>query len=262
MTKPCKAEFEDIPMTVEQTRPNGGDLDRGSGAALWRQIADILQAEIVADTLANADGRLPPERELTARFGVNRHTVRQALGDLAERGIVRAEQGRGVFVNTELLAYPLGRRVRFTENLTAQQIAPRGEIIEIVEDVAERDVATALALKAGAPVWRVERLGLAEDRRISIASHFFSRRAFPRLKAAFENETSITRVLENYGVPNYERRETRVTARPATAEETRLLELPRGRPVLVTEGVNIAPDGKPVEYSVARFAADRVQLLA
>lgn len=241
---------------------NDAGLDRGMGAALWRQIADILHSEIVANRFAEADGRLPPERELTERFGVNRHTVRRAVGHLAERGIVRTEQGRGVFVNAELLAYPLGRRVRFTENLTAQQMPARGRIVEVVKETAERDIASALDIEPGAPVWRVERLGSAEDRPISIASHYFSRRAFPRLEAAFQDETSITRVLEKYGVPNYERRETRILARPATAEEMRHLELARGRPVLVTEGVNIDPTGRPVEYSVARFAADRVQLLA
>lgn len=241
---------------------NDANLDRGMGAALWRQIADILQSEIDANRFAETDGRLPPERELTERFSVNRHTVRRAVGHLAERGIVRTEQGRGVFVNAELLAYPLGRRVRFTENLTAQQIAPRGRIVDIVAEPAERDVSLALDLKADAPVWRVERLGLAEDRPISIASHYLSHRAFPSLEAAFRDETSITRVLEKFGVPNYERRETRILARPATADESRRLDLPRGRPVLVTEGVNTDPNGRPIEYSVARFAADRVQLLA
>ena len=246
-------------MTTEKI---SSDLARGDGAALWRQIADIVQGEINAGAFAEADGRLPPERTLTERFAVNRHTVRRALAHLAEQGIVRSEQGRGVFVNAELVAYPLGRRVRFTETLSAQQRAPSGRILAIEDETAARDVARALDLGPNAKVWRVDRLGYAEDRPISIASHYFSRRAFPRLPAAFRDETSVTRVLAKYGVQQYERRETRILARPASSEEARLLDLPRGRPVLVTEGVNIDPEGKPVEFSVARFAADRVQLLA
>lgn len=237
-------------------------LERGVGAALWKQIADRLQAEIKADSFSESGGRLPTERELTDRFGVNRHTVRRALASLAETGLIRTEQGRGVFVNADLVEYPLGRRVRFTETLRAQQADPVGRIIEVVEEPADRDIAEALNLPADAKVWRVERHGFADGKPISIASHFFSRASFPRLGKAFANETSITRVLERYGVPNYERRETRILARPATAEEARLLDLARGRPVLVTEAVNTDPAGKPIEYGVARFAADRVQLLA
>lgn len=237
-------------------------LERGAGSALWRQIAERLKTEIEANRYGEAGGRLPTERELTERFDVNRHTVRRALSALAETGLVRTEQGRGVFVNADLVEYPLGRRVRFTETLMAQRASPEGRILEVVDQPASKDIAAALALRLGDRVWRVERRGFAEDHPVAVGSHFFSRTAFPRIDQAFKRETSVTRVLARYGVPNYERRETRILARPATAEEARLLKLPRGRPVLVTEGINIDPDGRPVEYSVSRFAADRVQLLA
>ena len=250
-------------MTLDPTSQNRRDeqLVRGEGAALWRQISDTLRAEIQAGAYEQEDGRLPTERELTTRFGVNRHTVRRALGALAEIGLVRTEQGRGVFVNAELLAYPLGRRVRFTESLKAQQRTPRGDILEIVREGASSDVAAALGLPIGAPIWRVERCGFAEDRPISLASHYFSVAMFPAIDQAFRQSSSITQALAGMGVPDYERQETRIVARPATAEETRILDLARGRPVLVTEAVNIDKTGRIIEYGVCRFAADRVQLV-
>ncbi|MGK3945910.1 GntR family transcriptional regulator, partial [Streptomyces caeruleatus] len=67
-------------------------LSRGAGLSAWRQIADALEAEIVAGSLAPGS-QLPTEAELAARFGVNRHTVRRALGALGEQGLVRASQG-------------------------------------------------------------------------------------------------------------------------------------------------------------------------
>ncbi len=235
-------------------------LERGAGAALWKQIADMLEREIKAGAFAETDGRLPPERVLTERFDVNRHTVRRALAALAETGLLRTEQGRGVFVNMELVEYPLGRRVRFTEALAARQHAPSGRIVEMARETAGPDVAAALDLAVGAKVWRIERLGSAEGKPIAIASHYFSLARFPKIDGAFRSSASITAALAAFGCADYERRETRILARPATAEETRLLDLPRGRPVLVTEGVNVMPDGAAIEYSVARFASDRVQL--
>ena len=60
---------------------------RSAPEPVWRQVEAILFAEI-RDGLYRAPHRLPAEHELAARFAVNRHTVRQALAGLVERGIV------------------------------------------------------------------------------------------------------------------------------------------------------------------------------
>ena len=62
-------------------------------------------------------------------------------------------------------------------------------------------------------------------------------------------------------VGDYSRQSTRVMARLPDAEEARLLRQPRNRPVLVTEAVNADIDGEPIEFGIARFASDRVQIL-
>ena len=66
------------------------------GITRWRQIAEALGRDLAEARFT--EGRLPTEPELAARFGVNRHTVRRAIGRLADQGLVRVEQGRGTFV--------------------------------------------------------------------------------------------------------------------------------------------------------------------
>jgi len=83
----------------------------------------------------------------------------------------------------------------------------------------------------------------------------------PDLIAAYRAEQSITRALARCGVPDYTRKSTRVTARLPTAEDARALRLPRSRPVLVAENLNIDQEGRPIEISIARLAAERVQLV-
>lgn len=237
-------------------------LVRGDGATLWRQIATQLEADIKAERFDADNGRLPTERVLTERFGVNRHTVRRALATLAESGLVRTEQGRGVFVNREVVEYPLGKRVRFSANLSAQQRIPAGRILECMKEPAPKDARAALKLSAKSHVWRVERLGLVDGEPFSIATHYFSAARFPNLGAAFAKTHSITEALDQNDLADYERQETRIYARPPTPDETRHLLLPRGRPVLITESINIDADGRPTEFGIARFAADRVQIIA
>lgn len=236
-------------------------LLRGAGATLWRQIASALENDIKADRFSAMDGRLPTERELTERFSVNRHTVRRALATLAESGLVRTEQGRGVFVNREVVDYPLGKRVRFSANLSAQQRIPAGRILACIKEPAARDIRSTLALGKNAQAWRVERLGLVDGEPFSLATHHFSAARFPKLGQAFGTMHSITEALKSNGLTDYERHETRIYARPPTADEIRRLTLPRGRPVLVTESINVDSDGAPTEFGIARFAADRMQIV-
>ena len=101
---------------------------RRSGVAVWRQIADTLTQEI-RDRTYVATGRLPGEAELSTRFGVNRHTLRQAVAALQTEGLVRVEPGRGMFVQHELLDYELSRRTRFSNNLMRQGLLPSKQLL-------------------------------------------------------------------------------------------------------------------------------------
>ena len=235
-------------------------LQRGSGTALWRQIAQTLEGEIAAGAWP-AGARLPTESELALRFAVNRLTLRQAIASLTERGLVRVEQGRGTFVQEQVIDYRIGRRTRFSENISRQRREPAGRLLRMVDLPASPQVARELAVRAGASVLLIETVGIVDSRPISVGSHFFSSARVPGMKEAYQAESSITRALRRIGVADYVRRTTRITARPADGEEARLLNLPKNRPVLVSESVNVDAAGKPLEYGLARFAGDRVQLV-
>jgi GntR family phosphonate transport system transcriptional regulator len=95
---------------------------------IWSSIAANLTAEIAAGTYAQGT-KLPTEAQLALRFGVNRHTVRRALGALAEAGVVQPRRGAGVFVTSVPTEYPLGRRVRFTQNVLASGRTPSRRLL-------------------------------------------------------------------------------------------------------------------------------------
>src|SRR6201996_7592672 len=106
-------------MTSNDSVTPGTQLERGAGVAVWRQIEQILAAEIAASGFG-AEGRLPSEGELAKRFDGNPHPVRRARLGLAANGLVSVEQGRGTFVQPGAIDYSIGRRTRFTENLQKQ----------------------------------------------------------------------------------------------------------------------------------------------
>jgi GntR family phosphonate transport system transcriptional regulator len=238
----------------------GAEIERNSGVAVWRQIEQALTQEIQAGAL-EAGSRLPTEPALAERFGVNRHTVRRAVSALVDRGLVKVEQGRGSFVAEHVLDYLIGRRTRFSDLVHKQNRHPGGALLFARRAEADAAIAEALGIPRGAEVHWLETLGELDGRPISVGSHYFPAARFPDLDEVHRREGSITRTLTHYGCADYERRITKVTARMPSVTDAELLRQARTRPVLVTESVNVDADGVPVEYGLARFAADRFQIV-
>jgi len=126
-------------------------LSRGEGLAAWRQIADGLESDIASGRLRPGQ-KLPTESDLAARFGVNRHTVRRALAVLASRGLVRATQGRGTFVEVQPVAYPIGPKTRFSDVMSKVGREAWGDLISAATVPADSATAAALQIADGSPV--------------------------------------------------------------------------------------------------------------
>lgn len=231
------------------------------GVALWRQIADAIRLDIVGGKLANGD-RLPTEALLAERFSANRHTVRRALAVLAEEGVVAAEQGRGTFVlSIRRLAYPIGKRTRFREGLKGQAASLISVgISDRIENATAR-VAEALGLKSGAKVVRTEGMSVADGVPISRSTTWLSYRRFPDFAARIAEMQSTTLVFQSYGIADYSRASTRISARHADVEETRTLNLAPCAIVLVSEAVDVDPEGEALSYALSRFPAERMELV-
>ncbi len=241
--------------------PSQGDLSRGTGTSLWRQIAERLERDIVTGNRQPGE-RLPTEMQMAEEFGVNRHTIRRAVAALAEQGLVRIEQGRGTFVQESVIDYRVKKRTRFSENMLGHRREPSGTLLGVREEPAEEAVAKALEIRKGTTVVVVERVGEADGRPISVSSHYFPKARFPGLSDVLvETNGSITSAMERLGAGDYTRKVTRVTARTARAADARLLQQSPTKPILLTEGINVDSTGRPVEYSVARWASERVQMV-
>ena len=241
--------------TAEIDRPVGPR----DGVSLWRQIAAALQTDI-ASGLHTAGGRLPTEAELSERFGVNRHTVRRALEELSRDGLIRVEQGRGSFVAEDVLDYTVEARTRFSEWIRKHNKEPHGLVRQLREIAADARVAAGLGIRGGSRVVMLERLGLADDRPVSLTRHYFS----PRLKGlllALQATPRITDALRAVGVEDYLRQQTRVTARLPTRAEAELLRTAHNRPLLVGENINVDRDGVVIEYAVGCYPTPRVQIV-
>jgi GntR family phosphonate transport system transcriptional regulator len=225
---------------------------------LWRQIGSAIENDIRAGRVP-AGQPLPTERELAKRFTVARQTIRRAMADLERQGIISIQQGRGTFVMPSV-SYQLGKRTRFSANLLASGYEPSRELLDCSQIAASADVARHLELDEGAPIVLAECIGCADGVPILTSEHRLSQARFPDLIEAFQETKSITAALQRAGVGDYTRRTTNITTRLPTSDEADRLGQAIDMPVLVTESVNVDPDGHPIEYVITRFAGDRVSL--
>ncbi|MEI5679836.1 MULTISPECIES: phosphonate metabolism transcriptional regulator PhnF [unclassified Mesorhizobium] len=235
-------------------------MERRSGVALWRQVADRIRHGIGGGTLGDGH-KLPPEIWLSEHFGVNRHTVRAAIAALVQEGVLRAEQGRGTFIESrKRLAYPISARTRFSTGMQHQTRDRRGILLGHQQEEASARVAEALALEPGAPVLRLETVSEADGRRVGRATGWFDAVRFPGFEKAYAETGSITSSFARYGVNDYLRRSTLVSARHADADDLENLRLSPGAIVLVAIAINDDLEGRPIQFAETRFAADLVEL--
>lgn len=230
-----------------------------TGYSTWRLIAEELRAEIGDGAIAFGS-RLPTEQELGARFGVNRHTVRQAIAALAADGLVESRRGSGTTViGGGVHLHRLGMRTRMSSSLGALAETAAVRVLESAVESPPAEVAEALGIADGLAV-RVEGVRTAGGRPLVRGTHWFDAARFPDIASALRRSRSITAGLRAVGVEDYLRIATTVSARHATADEAADLDLEPGAVVLVARGLDALPDGTPLQLVLARFPAQRVAL--
>ncbi|MFN0264523.1 phosphonate metabolism transcriptional regulator PhnF [Tepidamorphus sp. 3E244] len=234
----------------------------GTGIALWRQIADSLRDDIRAGRVASGE-KLPADTDLAQRFGVNRHTLRRALAALADEGLIRSQRGRGTFV-TETggrISYPVSSRTRFSEIIAAQNREPLGRMIASATLRADPALARHLNVATGSELLQVKTLYMADGAPVSVTTSWFPGERFPGLLGAYAETGSLSDALARFGAQDYRRLRTSVSAALAGHADAQALGLDPRDPVLVVESINVLASGEPIQFSRARMAADRMELV-
>lgn len=226
---------------------------------IWKAIANALRSDLAEGRYTPGD-KLPTEAALADRFGVNRHTVRHGVSVLVDEGLVRTRRGAGAFVAATPTDYPIGNRVRFHENLIAAGRRPEKRMLALDERAATVGEAQALQIKAGDPVCAYNGLSLADGQPIAVFESLFPLGHLAGITDALRDTSSVTKALGIVGVGDYTRASTRLTAVRATATQAIHLQVAEGDPLLRSSGVNVAGQGRPVEYGRTWFVGDRVTL--
>ncbi|MEL6207576.1 MAG: phosphonate metabolism transcriptional regulator PhnF [Pseudomonadota bacterium] len=226
---------------------------------LYQSIAQALRGDI-AEGAYVPGARLPTEGRLAERFGVNRHTVRRALGVLADEGLVRSRRGAGTTVLDRPIDYRIGQRVRFRQNLLAAGRAPATKVLSVEVRAATSDDARLLKLPEGADVCAYDAIALANGTPVAVTHAKFPEHRLPGVAEALRSGHGVTDALWTVGVRDYVRASTRVSAEAAGPMQAVHLAADEGAPLLLTSSINTDEAGMPVEHGRTWFLTTRVTL--
>lgn len=228
------------------------EIDRASPVPLYHQLAEQMTAAIENGTLKPGDA-FENELSLADRLNLSRPTVRRAIAELVERGLLVRRRGIGTTVANQVVH----RRDELTslhEDLARTGREPGTRVLRL-EMLTDERAAAALQVSPETPLLFLERLRLAGDQPLAILTNWLPPQHEEITTDDLERE-SLYGLLRRRGIRPVVGHQV-IGARSATASERRLLRVPKGQPLLTMTRHAYDADGTPVEFGDHCYRADQ-----
>lgn len=206
-------------------------LNCNDSTPLYRQLINIICEDIAQGKLKSGD-KLPSEKELSDQYKISRITVRNAVSQLADEGILLKMQGKGTFVARQKIERNIKEFVGFTEMSELQGKQTTTKVISMGAAPASAGEQAFFSLENGANVLQIKRVRYLDETPTIVETTCFP------LKFSFlleENlEGSLYAILRRkYHIyPTSAEKSFEVCF--VTSEEARLLQVPQGTAAMLS----------------------------
>ena len=228
-------------------------MDDRSEARLprYRELSDHLARQIEEGELSPG-AALPPERTLAELHGVSRVTVRKAMEQLSQRGLIEQRRGAGTFV-AKRVSQPLSVLTSFSEDVAARGMVAKSRPVHSGVGRASPEEVIGLGLAPGHPVTRITRLRSADGQPLALEAATILYEALPDPALA---SGSLYATLEERGMRPV-RAVQRLTAIGIDAYAADLLDVEKGAPGLLITRIGYTAEDRAVEFTRSTFRGDR-----
>jgi len=230
-------------------------IDKTSVVPIYFQLKTLIQ-ERMASGEYPVGLCLPSEREYCEEYGISRMTVRQAIIDLVNEGLLRRERGKGTFVAQPKIEQELQVLTSFTEEMKRRNMQPGTQLIHMVICPATGHVARQLGLKDGESVYEIVRLRMADDEPMAIETAYLPIANLPNLTEEKVATGSLYEVMRESGHEIARATQT-LEATLAKATEATKLNIKNKGPVLLIERTTYTSGGQAIEFVKSVYRGDR-----
>ncbi|MGZ4594099.1 MAG: GntR family transcriptional regulator [Actinomycetes bacterium] len=227
-------------------------LDRSSPIPLYFQVARQIESAIERGELRPGQ-RLDNEIDLADRYGLSRPTMRKAIEELVNKGLLVRKRG----VGTQVVHGQVKRPVELSslyDDLSKSDQRPATRVVSLATVAADEEVATALGIAPGSSVVAFERLRFARDQPLAILHNWLP----PDLGALSVEalaEHGLYELLRGFGV-HMRIANQRIGAAAASAAQARLLDVRKGAALLTMQRTTYDDTGRPIELGRHVYRAD------
>lgn len=219
-------------------------IDRASPVPLYHQLAEQLTAAIEGGQLKPGDA-FENELALAARLELSRPTVRRAIAELVNRGLLVRRRGVGTTVASQVI-HRRDELSSLYDDLVRRGEKPRTEILELSRSQVNATAAEAIGLPEDTPLFYVRRRRLTGKVPTAVMNNYLP----PHLADISEKDLrtrGLYEILRSRGVRPVIAHQV-IGARRPTSTERRLLGLKSGDPLLTMTRRAYDAEGNPVEY--------------
>jgi GntR family transcriptional regulator len=222
---------------------------------LYRQVQAGIEKMIRANPRAK---QIPlSDARLSERFGVSRITVRRAVDELVDAGVLYRIQGIGTFVRQNKL------KEKLTLNSFLDSWAHRSGPVHVCVATFERlaadgELAERLAVPAGRELVYVRRLRFQKETLVALDDRYLRADCCRRLTTQDIKTSSLVDYLRNREGVELDRGEMEIEARRANPAQAKSLGIRRGEPILLRRVTFLTKKGEPVLTGTSVYRADRV----
>lgn len=230
-------------------------INRDLVIPLYHQIERVFEEKIISQEWP-IGYKLPPEKELAKIYGVSNITIKRAIMDLVNKGYLFRHRGKGTFVSTSIVEKDLYQMVSFKNE--GDDHIPHQTVSFLVEEAGE-EIAKQLNIKRTALVYKMIRLKLEGGSPVGIEYSYIPHAICKDLTASMlENDLIYNIFIKKYHL-ELESAKIYFSSVSADLEQSRLLKIEKGDPLIAWERKTYIKNGQVVEHSKFVFLPNKAR---
>lgn len=233
------------------------DMSAAGDSPLYEQLITIIKQGISSGQLTPGD-LLPSESEFCERYGISRSTIRQALSELEDQGLVVRMRGKGSFVSRPKITRSLHNLYSFSDEISAMGFEPRSKVIAYEVIAPGKEIRTRLQIDdAEERVFNITRIRYAGEEPLALEMAFIPTRICPFLTQDMVEQGSLYNTLvKEAGIRIGHAQETYESMLMGESEAV-LLGMPKDSCAFFVQRVSYTASGDVFEYTVMIVRGDR-----
>ncbi len=233
-------------------------LKQDAMTPLYVQLMDEVEKSI-SQGLYKPGDKIMTEAEMAKEYGVSLITVRKAVSQLMEKGLVIKKQGKGTFVTKPKFTRNMKKLQSFSEMCEQMGVVPGAKMLENCVIPADAKTAARLRIEPESNVVYISRLRYADQEPVQIERSFFPLKYAFLLEADFDDNSLFDYLREHAGV-KVASSEKMIELCRATAEEAALLDVKKGDYLLFVRSTAFDKNGDPMYCGIQIINGDRFAL--